>query len=171
MERAGLVHRTRAAGITWVQLTVAGGQQVDIPADPRRVQTWTADHASTVLRLRLHLEAENPGASWRPERYWRGRLKALREINKKAQLRVPDGSLHWPDGWVVAVEVEITRKHREDYGPIVRTYAEGVTEVWWYCPPGLVDWLDAAVHAALKPRTEGLMGAEENPGPRTDRIG
>lgn len=163
MSRAGLIHRTRAAGATWVQLTVAGGQQVDVHADPRRFSTWTADHATTVLRLRLELEAAYPEASWRPERYWRERLRAMRERNRKAVLSVPDGSLHFPNGTVVAVEVELSRKHREDYGPIVRRYGDDVAEVWWWCPAPLVDWLEDVLAAALKPK-DGVIG--EDPGSR-----
>ena len=84
---------------------------------------------------------------------------------------MPDGSLHWPDGRVVAVEVEITRKHREDYGPIVRTYAEGVTEVWWYCPPGLVDWAGRRRPCgAQAPYCRGSWGPRRTR-PSTDRIG
>jgi len=161
MTRGGFVHRSRIVGITWVQLTVAGGQAVGIPSDPRRFTTWTADHATATLRLRLHLVAEHPEAEWQPERYWRGQLKAMREVNRKAQLRVPDGSLHWPDGRVVAQEVELNRKHREDYGPLVRAYAKETSEVWWWCPPELVQWLHAVLAAALKPK-KGIAGPEIN---------
>lgn len=161
MTRAGLVHRTRAAGMTWVQLTAAGGQQVDVPADPRRFSTWTADHATAVLRLRILLAGDHPSAEWRSERYWRLRLQAMREVNKKAVLSLPDGSLHWPDDHVVAVEVELTRKHREDYRSKVRRYADEITEVWWYCPAGLVEWLTEAIASALKPQ-KGIGGAEVN---------
>ena len=163
MSRAGLIHRARAGGATWVQLTAAGGQQVEIPSDPRRLSTWKADHASTVLRLRLLLEARHPEATWEAERYWRLRRKALQErVGKQASLHVPDGSLHWPDdNPVVAVEVELSRKHREDYPAIVRAYPD-VAEAWWFCPPELAAWLEDALAKALEPR-HGLMGAEENP--------
>jgi hypothetical protein len=163
MTRAGLVQRARAAGINWVQLTAAGGQQVDVPADPRRFSTWKADHATAVLRLRLLLEAQWPGAEWQSERYWRLRRKDVQDrLGKRASLYVPDGSLWWPDtGRVVAIEVELTRKHREDYSAIVRGYADDVTDVWWYCPPVLVPWLNSALKAALKPK-QGIVGAEVN---------
>jgi hypothetical protein len=164
MTRAGLVHRSRVAGVNWVQLTVAGGQQVDVPSDLRRFSTWTADHATTSLRLRLLLQDRHPAAVWQPERYWRQRLKVMKEQQgKTASLRVPDGSLLWPDtGQVVAVEVELSRKHREDYPGIVRSYGADVVEVWWWCPVELVDWLEDALASALKPR-QGLAGLEQNP--------
>jgi hypothetical protein len=162
MVRAGLVHRSRAAGISWVQLTVAGGQQVDIPADPRRFSTWTADHSTTVLRLRLLLQRRFPDVVWRSERYWRQQLRELREAQgRKASIRVPDGSMEWHAGEHVAVEVEITQKKPDRYSPIVRDYAKEITEVWWYCPAGLVGWLEQALASALKPRKSILTGAEE----------
>lgn len=166
MRRAGLVHCGRAAGVNWVQLTAAGGQQVDVPADPRRFSTWTADHATASLRLRLELQERYPSATWVPERYWRQQLKQLRERQgKAAKLRVPDGSLRWPDGGPhVAVEVELSRKHPEDYPGIVRHYASDITEVGWWCPPELVGWLRETLAAALEPRKNALSaGVEQHP--------
>ncbi|HEY3033921.1 MAG TPA: hypothetical protein VGJ54_04600 [Streptosporangiaceae bacterium] len=153
MTRAGFVSRQRVVGVTWALLTAAGNHAAataddPLPYSPRPLSTWVADHATTTLRLRLRLAAEHPGAAWRSERWWR-RRQAL--LGKGGHLRVPDGSLLFPDGTHVAVEVEITRRRPDRYIRIAREYATDVDQAWWYTTGELAGWLRRTWEQTPKP--------------------
>lgn len=162
MVRAGYLHRAWVLRAAWFTLTASGARLVglvdgDGRAAPRVVEAaLVVDHTNTVGRLRLHLGREHPDAVWIPERtFWREQRE-----RKTLKFRRPDGALDFGDRRV-GIEVELTRKHAEDYRVLVGQTHPSLAEVWWYCPPELVGWLGRALAAGVEQyETAGGMAAK-----------
>jgi hypothetical protein len=150
MVRGGYLRRTWVLRAAWFTLTPAGARLVGLVDDegratPRAIEAaLVVDHTNTVGRLRLHLAREYPDAVWIPERtFWREQ----RERNT-LKFRRPDGALDFPDQRV-GVEVELTRKHPDDYRRIVGGTHTSIKVVWWYTPPADTSWLRHALAAGV----------------------
>lgn len=150
MVRGGYLRQAQLLRATWVTVTPAGARLVGLVDDhgqatPRVIEAATqVDHTNTVGLLRLHLQAEHPDAGWLPEReFW------VRQRERKGQgWRRPDGALDFGDR-LVGVEVELTRKHPDDYRKLVGLTYPKLAEVWWYTPPALEGWLRHALAAGV----------------------
>lgn len=163
MVRAGYLRNTRILGGPWFTLTPAGARLVDLldaegNASPRVVEAaLVVEHTSVVSRLRLHLQAAEPDAEWVPERTFWQRQRQQRAV----KFRRPDGALRFADR-TVGVEVELHRKDADDYRPIVGMSHPDLAEVWWYCPPTMVAWLQRTLDQARgQLATESIFGGRK----------
>jgi hypothetical protein len=145
-ERAGCASRVVVLGRPWLVPTKGGLAFAGLDYAPWAPVGWKLAHLATVARLRLELEAEQPEAAWESERAIRARWHGT-----GARVRIPDGAVTMPDGRRIAVEVELHRKARHRYSPIVAEQDPAWDECWWFTRAGDVDWLTAVLAELPKP--------------------
>jgi hypothetical protein len=146
LERAGLANRRTVLGRPWLVPTRAGLGFAGLDYERWEPVGWKLAHLAAVARLRLAMEAEYPDARWESERAIRARWHGT-----GARVRIPDGALEMADGRRLAVEVELHRKARHRYGPIVAEQDPAWDEVAWFAQPGDVLWLAGVLNGLAKP--------------------
>jgi hypothetical protein len=146
LERAGLANRRTVLGRPWLVPTRAGLGFAGLDYERWEPVGWKLAHLAAVARLRMDLEAHHPTATWESERAIRARWHGT-----GARVRIPDGAVTMADGRRVAVEVELHRKARHRYAPIVAEQDPAWDEVMWFTRPGDVDWLEAVLAELPKP--------------------
>jgi hypothetical protein len=92
-------------------------------------------HQLAMVDLSEDLLARHPDAWWLTERELRQDWR--RDGARGEQhFRLPDGLLRYPDGGVIAVELELVPKRANDYREIgdayLRELIAGLHEVWWF---------------------------------------
>jgi hypothetical protein len=143
LELARLARRERTSAGVWLVPTPAGLREAGLEYERWRPAGWKLEHHGAVVRLRLVLEREHPGARWESERAIRARLRGERQ-------RRADGGLWWPDGGATGVELELHVKARrapgvlsgpDRYVDIVTATDPSWREVWWFTPARHVERL------------------------------
>jgi hypothetical protein len=146
LERAGCASRRTVLGRPWLVPTRAGIGFAGLPYGAWEPVGWKLAHLATVARLRLCMEGEHPEAAWESERAIRARWHGT-----GARVRIPDGALTMPDGRRIAVEVELHRKARHRYAPIVAEQDPAWDECWWFTRPADSAWVRAVLAELPKP--------------------
>jgi len=144
LERAGVASRRTVLGRPWLVPSRRGLEFAGLPYAAWEPVGWKLDHLAAVARLRLELETGY--TSWESERAIRARWHG-----SGARVRIPDGAVTLPDGRRVAVEVELHRKARHRYGPIVAEQDPRWDECMWFVRPGDVAWLSSVLEDVAKP--------------------
>jgi hypothetical protein len=146
LETLGLAVRRPMLGHRWVFLTPRGMREAGLPFQGGALPLWKLDHTAVVARLRLHIEAEHPTWRWESERWIRYRYRQA-----KIKGRIPDGLLELPEGYRIAIEVELTRKGHNRY-PELFEAQESWRETWWYVPTATdAVWLRDRMAEAVLP--------------------
>jgi hypothetical protein len=146
LERPGYADRRPVLGAAWLVPTRAGLRAAGLPY---RVwnpddHEWSAKHIDACGRLRLHLAACYPEASWESDRAIRARWHG-----QGARVRLADGGLHWPDGSAVGVELERYVKRPSRYrSAVVDVDPVWTAGVWWFTPAERVALLAARLREA-----------------------
>lgn len=93
-------------------------------------------HSLAIVDLMEDLGRQFPEATVETERQLRmARHHELREGTRRVgEGRIPDGQLRFPDGRVIAIELDITPKGSRELAQIIRAYlSEFDKHVWYYC--------------------------------------
>jgi hypothetical protein len=119
----------RAAG-----LAMAQQPDQDEPYGLWQPQGWKAEHIAAIARLRLWLTDHYPGSRWESERAIRRRWAAYhKQVGLDTRTRYADGALHFPDGRVFGIELELHIKPADMYVGIVADQDPAWTGgVWWF---------------------------------------
>jgi hypothetical protein len=136
----GYAGRPRALGRWWLVPTRAGlrAAGLEFRAWDITAHEWSLPHLTMCARLRLHLEAAYPTATWESDRAIRHRWHG-----SGARVRLTDGGLHWSDdASATGVELERYVKKPSRYrGAVLDTDPAWNAGVWWFTPAGQVDLL------------------------------
>jgi hypothetical protein len=133
LEALGYADRRPLLGQAWLTPTRAGLRAAGLPYRVLVPPEGQLEHVATVARLRLHLAAAYPGATWESER-------SIREHWGGTRVRRADGAL-WQPGTGIGIEVELHVKRPERYAGIVHDTDPGWSAVWWFTPAALVPLL------------------------------
>jgi hypothetical protein len=120
-----------------LRLTTSGAQLADVGLHPASLVLAEIRHSLALVDLLERLLAAHPDASLTTERQLRAERHRQRQAgNPELLRRIPDGVLHWPNGFSAAVELDLTSKREGDIADIIGRYvASSFTRVWWFVPP------------------------------------
>jgi hypothetical protein len=146
LEQLGYAGRRPLLGQQWLVPTRAGLRAAGLPYrvwNPAEHE-WSAKHITLCARLRLHLAAAYPEATWESDRAIRARWHG-----SGARVRLADGGLHFPDGEAVGVELERYVKRPNRYQAAVLDVDPAWTAgVWWFTPAEQVPLLTRRLREA-----------------------
>jgi hypothetical protein len=131
LERLGYAGRRHAVGRWWLVPTRAGlrAAGLDYRVWDLAEHEWSLNHLILCARLRLHLAAAYPEATWESDRAIRARWHG-----QGARVRLADGGLHFPDGDAVGIELERYVKKLSRYQGAVADVDPAWSTVWWFTP-------------------------------------
>ena len=140
------------------RLTRKGAQYTELPP-LNKIILGNYKHDVKLMEVYLKLRALYPDAQWISERKLK-REKYIDGVGKKGHL--PDGILIFSDGKEVAIEVELTAKDRARVERILKWYTSklDIKEVWYYCPPTVVAYMQDKV-AKARTNFVKVMSLEE----------
>jgi hypothetical protein len=124
-----------------LRVTSAGAQAGEIDIAPARIVEAELRHSLALVDLVEKLHAHYPGTVLLTEREIRTDRYHERAAGSRTpgRGRTPDGMLTFPDGKVVAIELDLTPKRSKDFERVLRSYGqERFDRVWWYVVPGAV---------------------------------
>jgi hypothetical protein len=118
------------------RVTRSGSSLVSTTVGPAQLIVSQIAHSLALVDLVEDLTVAHPQATLTTERELRGeRFRAIHEKRRDAgRGRIPDGQFTFPDGKVVAVELDLTPKRERLYAEIVRAFSAERLHVWWYVP-------------------------------------
>lgn len=118
------------------RVTLVGARLVSTTVGPAKIVVSELPHALALLDLVEELVEAHPDAELTTERELRGeRYRALRDGARDAgRGRMPDAQLTFPDGKIIAVELDLTPKRERLYAQHVRDFARQPFCVWWWVP-------------------------------------
>jgi hypothetical protein len=118
------------------RVTRVGAQLVSDTVGPANLIVSEIPHSLAVVDLTEQLLQSHPEATLTTERELRGqRLRAIHDRSRDAgRGRIPDGLLTFPDGKLVAIELDLTPKRERLYAQHVRAFGSERFSVLWYVP-------------------------------------
>ncbi len=123
-------------GAAVYRVTRVGARLVSETVGPANLIVSEIPHMLAVVDLTDQLLESHPEAKLTTERELRGeRFRAIHDRSRNAgRGRIPDGLLTFPDGSLVAVELDLTPKRERLYAQHVRAFGSERFSVWWYVP-------------------------------------
>jgi hypothetical protein len=146
LERLGYAGRPHAVGRWWLVPTRTGlrAAGLDYRVWDLAKHEWSLNHLVMTARLRLHLAAAYPEATWESDRAIRARWHG-----SGARTRLADGGLWWPDGGAVGIELERYVKRPSRYqGAVLDVDPAWTDGVWWFTPFSQLPLLTARLREA-----------------------
>lgn len=144
-----LGHATILAGKPgWAWLTRKGLQLLELPYRPWTPNPGRLRHLFYVNEVRMLCEGQEEKPTWVSER----QLSSERGPRKRGERigHLPDGELHFSDGTVYAVEVELSTKVSERLERILLEVGQRYHGVWYDVLPRMKPHLEEAI-AKLPP--------------------
>jgi Replication-relaxation len=119
-----------------LRLTTSGARVADVGLHPAKLVHAEVRHSLALVDLLERLLAAHPAASLTTERELRAERHRQRHAGNAQILgRIPDGVLRWPNGFAVAIELDLTTKRERDSVDIMDRYvASPFARVWWFVP-------------------------------------
>lgn len=138
-----------------LRLTPAGARLADVGVGPAELVLAAVPHSLALVELTERLHAAHPSSTLITEREVRAaRLRALREGQRRATGRIPDGVLVLPTGEHAAIELDLTPKRAYGVMRVIDAYstvysrtpdADRFNIVWWYVVPPATERVRAIV--------------------------
>jgi hypothetical protein len=143
--RAGILgHGVILAGKPgFVWLTRKGLRTLELPYRPWVPNPGRLRHLFYVNEIRLLYEEDECKPVWVSERQLDSERGPRRRGERVGHL--PDGELHWSDGGVTAIEVELSTKVDARLEDILRQLALNYSRAWYYVWPRMKPLLEEAV--------------------------
>ncbi len=148
------IERWRKAGILghasilvgqpgWVWLTRKGLQILGLDYRPWTPNPGRLRHLYYVNEVRILSEARKDTPTWISER----RLDSERGLRMRGELvgHLPDGELHFSDGAVIAIEVELSTKMSDRLEEILLEVSQRYHGVWYCVLPRMKPHLEQAI--------------------------
>lgn len=143
--RAGILeHGVILAGKPgFVWLTRKGLHTLELPYRPWVPNPGRLRHLYYINQVRMSCENLEDTPTWVSER----RLDSERGPRRRGEQagHLPDGELHWSDGVVYAVEVELSRKVDNRLTGILKQVGQDYPGVWYYVLPRMKPLLEQAI--------------------------
>lgn len=111
-KQAGLVESAQIVGgePIYIWLTQKGIDSVGLPYRAHTPSLQLVKHTHAVTKVRLRMEEMHPQGAWKSERSITREINRLDPKERKRIDHVPDGEIHFSDGSVIVIEVELSQK-------------------------------------------------------------
>lgn len=111
-KNAGLVESAQIVGgePQYIWLTQKGIDSVGLPYRAHTPSLQLVKHTHAVTKVCLRMEEMHPQGTWKSERSITREINRLDPKERKRIDHVPDGEIHFSDGSVIVIEVELSQK-------------------------------------------------------------